>query len=56
MAFLAEMRQRLRIEDRDFDGELRSLIEAVRAELRLAGIRPAKAKREKISRAGQPPS
>jgi len=47
MAFLAEMRQRLRIVDRDFDGELRDLIEAAREELQLAGISRKSANNER---------
>ena len=38
MAFLAEMRQRMRIVDTGFDSELRALVEAARDDLRLAGV------------------
>ena len=39
LAFLSELRQRMRIEGSEFDSELKALIEAARAELRRAGIR-----------------
>jgi hypothetical protein len=38
LVFLTEIRQRMRITDKDFDGELRALIEAAREELQLAGV------------------
>jgi hypothetical protein len=47
MAFLAEIRQRMRITDKDFDGELKDLIEAARAELQLAGIAAKQANNER---------
>jgi len=46
LAFVAKMRERIRIEDDVFDSELRDLVEAAREELCLAGISRVRANDE----------